>query len=155
MENSCMKHVEEHWQTLTVSANGAFEQGDWQLALSLYNDALYRAEVLNDHIGECMRLKIPFIQVFLISCNNLAHTYQQLCREEEGENMLKRGIHYLFHLIRRKQIEFLEVQSDLKAAIANYVSFVQQSEEGDTKQRDLVEMVNEQLLENDLITTDQ
>lgn len=150
-----MKHVEEHWQTLTLSANGAFEKGDWQQAISLYNDALYRAEVLNDHIGDCVRLKIPFIQVFLISCNNLASMYQQLGKDDEGENMLKRSIHYLFHLIRRKQIDFVEIESDLRAAIANYVHFVQQWDEGDAKRRDLVEMVNEQLLENDLITTDQ
>ncbi len=155
MENSCMKQVESHWQTLTASANLSFDQGDFERALPRYKDAHYRAEVLNGHIGDCMRLKIPFIQVFLISCNNLAYTYEALQRYEEGETMLKRSIHYLFHLLQSGYIRFNEIQSDLKGAIATYVDYVRKLEDGDEKQEQFISMLNGQLEEHDITGKEQ
>lgn len=113
MSDICMRHIEEYWQTLTVSNNDLFANGNFSKALSGYKNALYRSEVLNNNMSQCIRLKIPFIQIYIISCNNLANTYQKLGNHDEAETMLKRVIFYLFHLIGKKELNSNETQSEL------------------------------------------
>ncbi|WP_200878587.1 tetratricopeptide repeat protein [Sphingobacterium sp. ML3W] len=143
-----MNHIERYWQALTVSSNEFFNKGDFEKALNGYKDALYRAEVLNNHIPECIRLNIPFIQVYIISCNNLANTYEELGNQEEAENMLKRAVYYLLHLTANKSLNIDEIQSELKRATLAYVRFSEKTGEGKVKQEQLFRTLKEQLLEN-------
>lgn len=149
-----MSHIERYWQALTVANNELFNKGDFEKALSGYKDALYRAEVLNNHILDCIRLKIPFIQVYIISCNNLANTYEELGKLEEAENMLKRTVYYLLHLIGNKELNMDEIQSELKSVTLSYVRFAEKTNTGKVKQEQIFRMLKEQLVENNLIKID-
>lgn len=149
-----MNRIERYWQALAVSNNELFNKGDFENALTGYKDALYRAEVLNNNIPDCIRLKIPFIQVYIISCNNLANTYEELGNLEESENMLKRAVYYLLHLIGNKALNISEVQSELKRATLAYVRFAEKNNVGKNKQEQLFRTLKEQLLENNLIKID-
>lgn len=154
MSDACMNHIERYWQALTVANNELFNKGDFEKALSGYKDALYRAEVLNNHIKDCVRLKIPFIQVYIISCNNLANTYEELGKLEEAENMLKRTVYYLLHLSGNKELNLNEIQSELKRAALAYVRFAEKNNSGKTKQEQLFRTLKEQLVENNVIKID-
>lgn len=145
MSETCMSHIEKYWQTLTVVNNELFNKGDFEEALSGYKDALYRAEVLNNHIPDCMRLKIPFIQVYIISCNNLANTYEELGKLEEAENIRKRTIYYLLHLAGNKNLNMDEIQSELKRATLSYMQFAEKNNTGKIKQEQLFKTLKEQL----------
>ncbi|QGN24268.1 tetratricopeptide repeat protein [Elizabethkingia anophelis] len=154
MSDICMNHIERYWQALTVANNETFNKGDFEKALTGYKDALYRAEVLNNHISDCIRLKIPFIQVYIISCNNLANTYEELGKLEEAENMLKRTVYYLLHLAGNKELNMDEIQSELKRATLSYVRFAEKTNSGKVKQEQLFRTLKEQLVENNLIKID-
>lgn len=154
MSDTCMDHIERYWQSLTVSNNEHFNKGNFEKALSGYKDALYRAEVLNNNIPDCIRLKIPFIQVYIISCNNLANTYEELGKLEEAENMLKRTVYYLLHLSGNKALNPDEIQSELKRATLAYVRFAEKNNTGKEKQEQLFRTLKEQLVENNLIKID-
>jgi tetratricopeptide (TPR) repeat protein len=151
MSDTCMNHIEKHWQALTVSSNELFNKGNFEKALSGYKDALYRAEVLNNNISDCIRLIIPFVQVYIISCNNLANTYEELGKKEEAENLLKRVVYYLLHLAANKELNIDELQSELKRATLAYVQFTEKNNIVKSKQEKLFTVLKEQLLQNDLI----
>ncbi len=151
MSDTCMNHIERHWQALTVSSNELFNKGDFEKALSGYKNALYRAEVLNNNISECIRLKTPFVQVYIISCNNLANTYEELGNKEDAENLLKRVVYYLLHLTANKELNIDELQSELKRATLAYVNFLEKNDIVKSTQEKLFTVLKEQLLENDLI----
>lgn len=154
MSDTCMSHIERYWQALTISNNKLFNKGNFEKALVGYKDALYRAEVLNNHIPDCLRLNIPFIQVFIISCNNLANTYEELGNLEEAENMLKRTVYYLLHLANKKKLNNNEIQSELKKAILHYIQFAEKTNIEKAKQEQLFITLKEQLIENHLIKID-
>lgn len=151
MSDTCMNHIERHWQALTVSSNELFNEGDFEKALLGYKDALYRAEVLNNNILDCIRLKTPFVQVYIISCNNLANTNEKLGNKEEAANLLKRAVYYLLHLTASKELNFHELQSELKRATIAYVHFLEKNDIVKSKQEKLFTVLKEELLENDLI----
>ncbi|TXD48296.1 tetratricopeptide repeat protein [Polaribacter sp. IC073] len=151
MSDNCMNHIEKHWQILTVSNNELFNRGDFEEALLGYKDALYRAEVLNNNISDCIRLKIPYIQVYNISCNNLANTYEELGNKAAAENMLKRVVYYLLQLTVNKELNIDELQSELKLATLAYVNFLEKNNITEDKQKKMITILKEELLENDLI----
>lgn len=149
MSDFCINNVENHWKTLTNLANDFFNKKNYKLALNNYKNALYRAEVLNNHLQECIRLKIPFIQVYIISCNNLANTYKELEQMEEAENILKRTVHYLLHLTRNKNLNKYEIQTELKRASLNYINFTEQISNNKAKQVYLYKQIKEHFSDND------
>ncbi|MCX7549009.1 tetratricopeptide repeat protein [Xanthomarina sp. F1114] len=151
MSDTCMNHIEKHWQALTVSSNELFNKRKYKKALSGYKDALYRSEVLNNNVSDCIRLKIPFVQVYIISCNNLANTYQELGEKEQAENMLKRVVYYLLHLAANKKMNMDELHSELKQATLAYVDFTEKNNILKSKQEKLFTALKEQLVQNDLI----
>lgn len=151
MSDTCMNHIEKHWQALTVSSNELFNKVKYEKALFGYKDALYRAEVLNKNISDCMRLKIPFVQVYIISCNNLSNTYLELGEKEEAENLLKRVVYYLLHLTANKEINIDELHSELKRATLAYADFIEKNNIIKSKQEKFFTKLKEQLLQSDLI----
>lgn len=127
-------HIENYWKTLTTASNESFNEGDFEKALLGYKDALCRAEILNNHLSDCLRLNIPFIQVYIISCNNLSHTYYELGQLEEAGNMLKRVVYYLQHLYGQEYVNKEELQNELKRAVILLLSFIEKN--GGVKKRE-------------------
>lgn len=148
MSDNCMNHIERYWKELTVSSNEYFNNGELAKALSGYKEALYRAEVLNNHIADCMRLKIPFIQVYIISCNNLANTYQDMGQRDEAEKMLKRAVYFLLHMAGNEELDRDEILSELRKATVTYISFEENNDEGRSKVDHLLKTLGEQLLDD-------
>lgn len=150
MSDTCINHIENYWKTKTTLSNACFEQGDFDEALSGYKNALYRAEVLNNHQLDCLRLNIPFIQVYIISCNNLSNTYRELGQLEEAEKMLKRAVYYLLHLALKPELPGEEIQTELSRASLALLNFAEKSG-GKKKQEKLLSDLKEQFIENRLI----
>lgn len=123
-----MNHLERYWKTLTVSSNENFNQKNYLEALEGYKEAMYRAEVLNNHWELCVQLKIPVIQVYLISCNNLAYTYEELLQLDQAQKFFKRAIYFLIHVLEHNGISSIDVQSDLKQALLTYSDFTQRTQ---------------------------
>ncbi len=149
-----MDHIENYWKETTSASNELFQKGAFEQALTGYEAALYRAEVLNNHIKDCLRLKIPFIQVYIISCNNLANTYKELGQKEEAENMLQRAVYYLLYLSDNILLDRDEIQSELHRAVLVYTGFLEKTTDGSKKLKHFFSMLKEQLTEKRLITTD-
>ncbi|MDR7131903.1 tetratricopeptide (TPR) repeat protein [Algoriphagus sp. 4150] len=150
MSDTCMSHIENHWKALTLTANDCFNKEDFEKALSGYKEALYRAEVLNDHQENCQQLDIPFMQVFIISCNNLSNTYQKLGQYDAAEIMLKRAVHYLLHLSTQAHINMNELHHELKRASITLFNF-KGEKIGEKEQEKLLRNIKEQLAENQSI----
>lgn len=123
MSNTCLKHIEQAWKTKTDLSNDLFNKGNFQNSLYGYQEALCRAEILITNLTQAKRTEIPVIQIFAISCNNIAFTYENLARIDEGEKMLKRVIYFLLLQSNNKSINPLEIQNELKRAMLNYTEF--------------------------------
>src|SRR5690606_25298050 len=81
------------------------------------------AEAMNDHREACLQLEIPYMQLYIISCNNLSNTYIELGQLPEAENMLKRVIYYLLHLSGDADLNKDEIQRELRRATLELVAF--------------------------------
>lgn len=123
MSESCIAHIEFAWKEKTNVANVLFKAKKFEGASLAYKEALYRAEVLNNHQALAQKMNIPFMQVFTISCNNLAFAYEELREMEEGKKMLERVILYLLCLLRKKDTDKQNVKNELEIAFLNYNNF--------------------------------
>jgi len=123
MSDTCIKHIEQAWKLKTQLSNDLFNEGKFENSLSGYQEALCRAEVLNNNLPEAKRTGIPVIQIFAISCNNIAYTYENIGMLENGEKMLKRVIYFLLLQSNNKFISTAEIQNELKRAMINYTEF--------------------------------
>lgn len=151
MSETWMSHMENYWQEKTETSNELFHEANYEQALSGYKDALYRAEVLNNHISGCLHLNIPFIQIYIISCNNIASTCEALGKMEEAEVMLKRAVYYLLQLSGNKELDNPEILAELKRAVLSYTSFTERTGHGYTGQEQLFNMIKEQFSEDNFI----
>lgn len=123
MSETCIRHIEKAWQLKTEASNKLFRKRKFEKSLSGYEEALCRAEVLNSHYKDAVETEIPFLQIFAISCNNIAYTYENMGLLEEGEIMLKRVIYYLLIQIKNEQLHTEMVGSELKRAMLNYSQY--------------------------------
>ncbi|MCG8805511.1 tetratricopeptide repeat protein [Tenacibaculum finnmarkense] len=126
MSNTCITRIENYWKIKTKNANDLFNQGNYNEALTYYTDALYRAEVLTKNTRTCNNVGIPFMQVYMISCNNLANTYKELGNPKQAVRMLKNSVYYLLHLIEKNKNDTQEIQLELRRATLNYFSFTEE-----------------------------
>ncbi|MCG8900526.1 tetratricopeptide repeat protein [Tenacibaculum finnmarkense] len=126
MSNTCITRIENYWKIKTKNANDLFNQGNYNEALTYYTDALYRAEVLTKNTRTCNNVGIPFMQVYMISCNNLANTYKELGKPKQAVRMLKNYVYYLLHLIEKNKNDTQEIQLELRRATLNYFSFTEE-----------------------------
>jgi hypothetical protein len=137
MSDACINRIEECWKIKTTASNDLFNEEKYEDALWGYKDALYRAEVLNNYTGDCIRGGVPFMQVYIISCSNVANTYLALGQKEEAGSMLKRVIYYLLHLALQPDMDIDEIQHELKRAAMEYTSFIEKTD-GDKQQQETV-----------------
>lgn len=147
MSETCIKNIEEVWKQKTVSANDLFNQGKYNAALNGYTDALFRAETLNTNHQDARSAGIPFMQVFAISCNNLANTYEELGELEEAQKMMKRVIYFLLHLSNNQDLDPSEIQSELQRASLTYSSFAEKHQINKNEKAEVICAIKEELVE--------
>ncbi|WP_103071786.1 tetratricopeptide repeat protein [Aquimarina sediminis] len=147
MSEVCIKHIANYWKAKTTISNRLFNQGKFKEALLGYKDALYRAEVLNMNQEDCIRDKVPFMQIYIISYNNLANVYKELKQQEEAENTLKRVVYYLLYLVGTDCIDVNEIQKELKRATVSYLDFVEKNGGDKTQREKLFPILKNQLTE--------
>ena len=122
-----LKHVEEAWKSRTNASNALFNSGKFEESLIGYEQALSRAEVLNNYMEAAMGFGIPSIQTFVISCNNIAFTYEKLERFDKGAAMLKRAIYFLLIKSKNAHLDGNEIQGELKRAMLNYLDYAERN----------------------------
>jgi hypothetical protein len=106
------------------------------------------AETLNVNEVDALRASIPLVQVFVISCNNLANTHEELGQLEEAENMLQRAVYFLLHSFTRQEHDASRIRPELSRACLNYVHFAD-THKIDTTQLDiLLHAVKDAVLEH-------
>lgn len=147
MVNSDLRAIEQYWQTLTLSSNVLYNADKFEEVLSSYQCALASAELLNNHLTDCICLEIPVMQVYIISCNNLANTYIALGDFEQADRMLKRVLYYLLHLVVHAQLDQNEIQSELKRAASAYQQFAEKTNMEKHKRALFFDLFKEQLFE--------
>ncbi|EAY28121.1 hypothetical protein [Microscilla marina] len=149
MSDSCIKHIEDYWKSKTGVSNELFNQGSFNEALLGYKEALYRAETLNNHFFDCIRVGIPFMQVYIISCNNIAYTYEVLGSKKEAKYMLRRVLYYLVDLLKHKKVKVTLVQTELKRAYLAYLQFAEKNEDPENKHKEEFQLLSQEL--NDVL----
>ena len=122
-----LKHVEEAWKSKTNASNTLFNAGKFEESLVGYEQALSRAEVLNNYMEVAIKFGIPSIQTFVISCNNIAFTYEKLERYDQGAIMLKRAIYFLLIKSKNTNLNVEEIRSELKRALLNYLDYAERN----------------------------
>ena len=117
-----------------------FNQGKLNDVLNGYTEALIRAETLNSNEEDALLADIPFVQVFIISCNNMANTYEELGQLEKAEKMLCKSVYFVVYLLNHysdERAESLHLENELKRTVLAYTNFCQQ------KKRKIDEVVQE------------
>lgn len=127
MNDTCISHIEDHWKEQTSSSNKLFNHGEYEDALVGYEEALFRAGVLNNNYNDCLRDGIPFLQVYVISCHNMAYTYEELGLYKKAQRMLRKAIYFLLHFEKNKTLNQTEVESELKKASLAYFLFLKRT----------------------------
>ncbi len=150
MSNSDLRAIEQYWQTLTRSSNVLFNADNFEEALLSYQSALSSAELLNNHIIDCIRLNVPFMQVYIISCNNLVNTYIALDKLDHADRMLKRVLYYLLHLVTHAGLDHSELQSELKRAMVAYQQFAKRTNVAREKRALFFSLFRKQLIESEM-----
>ncbi|SHG61046.1 hypothetical protein [Pedobacter caeni] len=120
-----IQNIEISWKTNTLASCKLFNEGILEDALSGYKTAFQLAESLNNNMAECIKKDIPFIQVYVISCNNIAHTYVAMGLKDQAESMFRQVLRYLLNLRKQPDISIVELLNELKRATIEYVSFIE------------------------------
>lgn len=128
------------WKDLIVRANSFFESSDWSAALQGYKKALGQAERLNTMQVACEKENIPYVQIYVVSCMNLAHTYMELADFESAEKMLRRIIYYLLHLLEVCSFSDVGLLQELKRATLILMSFLAKQGKADAQELLLQEL---------------
>lgn len=130
MSTSDLLSIENEWKEITVVGNSYFEAQN-KIALLKYLRAFSIAEKLVTHSAACKKCNIPNIQIYLISCNNIAETYCQLKKWEQADKMYRRAIFYLLFInesaINQKDTE--EISKSLFRQVLLYKEFTTKSNE--------------------------
>ena len=101
MSEACVKHVELAWKVKTTIANQYFNDGNYDLALMGYLEALARAEVLKNNSSQNLK-SIPLVQIMVISYTNLSNTYLELEDYKSAKNMYTGTICFLISILYSK-----------------------------------------------------
>lgn len=146
-------HTAKVWEEKTTAANNLFSNEIFEEALFGYHEALYYAEILNKNFANCINANIPFIQLYIISCNNLANTYLELNQNDQAENMFRRVIYYLLNFSEQVEVKTGAVHRELNRAVIIYTDFINRSGNEKQNQQELFREVKEQLIVNGVILT--
>lgn len=123
MKTNSPQRIEEAWKAKIEASNEQFNAGKFKDSLTGYTEALCHAEALNSRLNEVLPSEIPITQIFALTCNNIAFTYEGMGQPEKGAKMLKRVVYYLMHLAENRKVDSREIQSELTRAVLNYTRF--------------------------------
>ena len=115
----CLK-IEAEWQHLTGYANTNFQGGAFEEALKSYQLALDKAVQLTSEEKSCSFAEIPYIQIYIISINNLVHTYEELGQYVKCKELLKRVVDYLLYIRQNETTDQLVAGLELRRAQGYY-----------------------------------
>lgn len=146
-----MNHIKNYWEKLTVEANKLFEKAEYFEAKEVYMNALYRAEVLNNNMDSCIESGIPFVQIYIVSCNNLASTYQAIGEIERANKILRKTLFFLLYIARENVIDLDEIQSEMRKAIINYTQFLNENKLDKSQQVHLFDSIKGALVRDELV----
>lgn len=139
--------LEISWKRYTLNGNAFFDQKSWHEAAIRYEKALYYAEKLNIRHQHCLSLGIPYVQIFIISCNNLANTYSEINKIEQTEKLLERAVFYLIHQAEINAVDQNTLENELKKAVLSLLTFLKNNNLT-SKQAQLFELLKQPLFSN-------
>ena len=146
MGDSFILSLENQWKTKTFAANELFKNDNFSAAMEGYNIALSKAEALNIHKTDCLRIDIPLVQIFIISCNNIAYTFEAIGDFEATDKMLKRSVYYLLSLVNSENSNPNVIQSELKRATLAYSDFIDKQNGEKRKKNQVFEHLKDEFL---------
>lgn len=117
--------IEADWKARTAAGNVLFAAGRAKEAVADYAAALALAGTLNRR-SDCPQAAIPSVQIFIISCRNLAHAHLALGMVAEADAFMRRSVHFLIHLIEEEATEpalARMAQRELGRAMMAYAAF--------------------------------
>lgn len=126
MSELCLRRVENFWKKKTEKSNTYFDNEQYNTALEGYQEALLRAEILLVYRNDAMALKIPFLQIYIISCNNLAEAYEKLKLPTKGVQVLEKVLHQLLFLFKEGEIDAIVFNKEMAKAIVNFKRYKKQ-----------------------------
>ncbi len=147
MSDSCILSLEDQWKTKTVTANALFNETKYNSAIKEYNKA-YKAEALNIHSTDCLRVNVPYVQILIISCNNIVYTFEAMGELDLAEKMLKRSVYYLLSIVNCKNSQADIIQSELKRATLAYSEFINKKGIKNLRKEKIFEHLKEEFLNN-------
>ena len=115
--------LENTWKTHTNAGNNQFRNGCFMKALLFYEKALEIAKLINRHKEKCKQASIPFIQVFIISFNNMANTYEELGKPERTEKLLKRVVYFLLTLSEQGLVSNEVLHNEMRLSMINFSDY--------------------------------
>lgn len=127
MSHQCLISIKEAWKLKTKNSNKLFSKGNFKASLLGYEEALCRAEVLNQHLETASDIGIPYLQIFIISCNNIAFTHEKLNSANQGEKMLQRVIYFLIYRHEKSNHNLKEIKTELQRALLTYNDYTQRN----------------------------
>ncbi|AEL25113.1 hypothetical protein [Cyclobacterium marinum] len=119
--------LENTWKTHTNAGNNQFRTGCFMKALLFYEKALEIAKLINQHKEKCTKVSIPYIQIFVISCNNMANTYEELCKPEKTEKLLKRVVYFLLTLSEQGLVSSEVLHNEMRLSMINFTDYVKRN----------------------------
>ncbi len=128
MSEACVKHVELAWKVKTTIANQYFNDGNYDLALMGYLEALARAEVLKNNGFQNLKF-IPLVQIMVISYTNLSNTYLELKDYKNAKSMYTGTICFLIAILHSKGKNKENIKSVMGAfrnVFLSYSTFLKQ-----------------------------
>lgn len=140
-----IKDAENIWKFQTSASNIFFIKGNYKRSMIGYQYALDRAEFLTNHKENASHFRVPFAQIFAISCNNIAFTYEKIGLKEKGATMLKRVLYFLLSLTKCTAITSSELKRELKHALLNYTEYAQRNALQDPDIEKLITDIREEL----------
>ncbi|MBA3987149.1 MAG: hypothetical protein H0X63_11395 [Flavobacteriales bacterium] len=97
MSKTDLIKIEKDWKLITTSGNKLVTEKTI-VAITNYENALKKDEVLMENQMKCINFGIPVMPIFLISCNNLVQAYMVIGKWDMADKMAQRGLFYILHL---------------------------------------------------------
>lgn len=135
--------IEKFWREHTKKGNEFFNAEQFSEALSKYDEGLQIAKRLNLKEEECLRFKIPFIQILVINYNNIANTYFKLNKFDTSEDFFAKVMWYLILQTKELPKKFFELQNELHRAILTYQEFLDKTQRHHGRLEKIVDQIRD------------
>jgi tetratricopeptide (TPR) repeat protein len=135
--------IEKFWREHTKKGNEFFNAEKFSEALDKYHEGLQIAIKLNSKEEECLRFKIPFVQILVINYNNIANTYFKLNKFDKSEDFFAKVLWYLILQSKELPKKFFEIQNELQRAILTYQEFLDKTQRHHGRLEKIVDQIRD------------